>query len=86
MARCPLLAQSRHELVHSTCPLLGVERDRRCGGRGLSKKVTGVHRERPVSYLSLNGHNFGFGPWGFFRFALPLDSVAVAFRAMSFPS
>jgi hypothetical protein len=23
---CPLLAQSRHELVHRTCPLLGVKR------------------------------------------------------------
>ena len=24
--RCPLLAQSRHELLHRTCPLLGVKR------------------------------------------------------------
>src|SRR5262252_6733968 len=25
-AQCPLLAQSRHELVHRTCPLSGVKR------------------------------------------------------------
>ena len=52
--RCPLLAQSRHRLVHCTCPLSGAKQTLR--GRGHDCKQSLLDDGTEIETL-LNGYN-----------------------------
>jgi hypothetical protein len=53
---CPLLAQSRHELVHCTCPLSGVKRTMTVCGNPLSRSLLGAKRHCACPLMTQSGH------------------------------